>query len=81
MSAAQIEPRAMAIVARGKYMLAHCRIEEVHADLGARGFATVRFFGASGTPLKRPGFPNLMPDGVMPPMDMLPIEALAAVSA
>lgn len=72
---------ALAIVARGRYMLHHCRIEEIHPDLGARGFATVRFFGKSGEALKRAGHSSLMPDGVIQPLDVVPVEALSVVSA
>lgn len=72
---------ALAIVARGRYMLLHCRIEELHPELGASGFATVRFFGASGTPLVRNGKSSLMPDGEIPPLDVVPMDALSVVPA
>jgi len=74
-----IESGATVLVARGRYMLHHGIIEEVRRDLGAHGFAVARFIGKSGVVLKRSGVSSLLPTGVLPPADLLPLTAMNVV--
>lgn len=74
-----LESGATVLVWRGRYALEAGVIESIHPELGAHGFATVRFIGRSGTPLKRQGQRTYTP-GELPPLDMLPVTALSFVA-
>lgn len=74
-----LEPGATVLVCRGRYALEAGVIDALHPDLGAHGFATIRFIGLSGTPLKRQGQRTYTP-GALPPLDVLPVTALSFVA-
>lgn len=66
------------LVWRGRYTLEAAVIEALHPDLGASGFATLRFLDRTGTPLRRDGW-RTYTGGALPPLDMVPVTALAPV--
>lgn len=54
-------PGDTVLINSGRYMLNHAVIEQLHPEHGPHGFATVRFIGLSGTPLKRRGWSKAPP--------------------
>lgn len=54
-------PGDLVFINSGRYMFNHAVVEQLHPELGKGGFATVRFIGLSGTPLKRRGWSKAPP--------------------